>query len=90
MHASKNEKEEKENHKFFEKLASTIDEIPRYGIKIIIVNMIAQIGREEIFRETTGGYSKHDKSNENGITLIEFATEMGIIMQSAAFQRESV
>jgi hypothetical protein len=47
------------------------DECPERIIKIIIGDLNAKVGQEEIFKPIIGKYSLHKISNDNGIRLID-------------------
>jgi hypothetical protein len=50
-----------------------VNRTPEY-VTIIIGDLNVKIGREDIYRPTTGKYSGHTNSNNNGIKLIIFAS----------------
>lgn len=75
--------------KFHEELIKVVQGIPKYDIKLI-VDLNAKIGRDVIYEHITGGHSKHEESNENGIKLIKFATEMNMKIMSTRFQRKDI
>lgn len=90
VHAPTNEKDEEEKEKFYESLSEILQEIPRYDIKIVVGDFNAKVGREDIYKQVTGGHSKHKESNDNGIKLIEFATEVDMKIMSTYFQRKEI
>ena len=81
---------EEKKDMFYEELARIMNGIPKYDIKIIIGDLNAKIGNEEIYKSITGGHSKHTESNENGKKLIEFATEMKMKIMNTCFQRKNI
>src|SRR5436190_19652388 len=90
IHAPTNDKEEAEKDAFYEELMKIVNEIPKYDVEIIISDINAKVGKEECFKDITGGHSKHEQSNENGIKLIEFALEANMKISSTAFQRKEI
>ncbi|KAF2901813.1 hypothetical protein ILUMI_04370, partial [Ignelater luminosus] len=44
----------------------------------------------EIFKEITGGSSKHEELNNNGLRLIELAIERNMKIMNTRFQREDI
>jgi hypothetical protein len=64
--------------------------IPKYDVKMIIGDFNAKIGKEEIYKPVIGTHSKHDRTNENGKMLIEFATERNMRIASTYFQHKTI
>jgi hypothetical protein len=44
-------------------------------MKILLGDVNAKVGRENIFKPTNGNDSLHQDSNENGVTIVNFATK---------------
>jgi exonuclease III len=84
VHVPTEEKEEEVKDAFYEALKKTYDELPRHDVKIM-GDLNAKIGKEELFRPTIGGYSKHSESNDNGLRIIDFAIEKGMKVSSTYF-----
>lgn len=82
---STKEKGEEEKDNIFEELTCTINEIPRYDIKILIGDISAKIVREEIFRETSCGYIKLKRNYANRICNRE-----SIKIKITEFQRKHI
>ena len=47
---------------------------PKYHMKILLGDFNEKVGREIIFKPTTGQESLHQDSNDNGVRLVNFAT----------------
>jgi len=47
---------------------------PKYQMKMLLGDFNAKVGRENIFRPTTGQEILHKDSNDNGVRLVNFAT----------------
>ena len=43
-------------------------------MKTLLEDFNAKVGRENIFRPAIGNESLHQDSNENGVTIVNFAT----------------
>ena len=89
-HAMTNDSPDEEKEAFYEKLSRAYDNCPRYDIKIILGDMNAKVGREEIFKPTIGKWSLHEETNENGQRLIDFAAEKGMVIKGTFFQHKSI
>lgn len=90
IHAPSEEKDIELKQSFYEDLQSVVNSLPRYDIKIIIGDYNAKIGREEIYKNVTGGKSKHEYSNENGRCIIEFARENKMKIISTHFDHKDI
>jgi hypothetical protein len=52
---------------FNEELGRVFDQFPRYDMKILLGDISARVGREDIFKPTIGNESSHEISNDNGV-----------------------
>ena len=89
-HAPTNESSDDAKEEFYEKLSKAYDDCPSYDVKIILGDMNAKVGREEIFRPTIGKCSLHKETNENGLRLIDFSTEKGMVVKSTFFAHKKI
>lgn len=90
IHAPTEEKDDEEKDEYYEVLEQVYESLPRQDIKIIIGDANAKVGKEEIYKEVTGGESKHQVSNNNGERLISFATEKRMKIISTHFRRKDI
>ena len=58
--------------------------------KIIVGDLNAKVGRELKHRAITGGHSLHERTNNNGNMLIDFAFGKGMSIKSTMFPRKVV
>jgi hypothetical protein len=61
---------------------------PKSDTKIIIGDFNAKVGRETAFIPSIGAESLHDESNENGVRMIDFAAENGLVVRSTCFKHK--
>jgi hypothetical protein len=54
-------------------------------MKILLADFNVQVGREDIFKPTTGNGSLHEISNDNGVRVVNFATSKSLRVKSRAF-----
>jgi hypothetical protein len=50
-------------------------------MKILLGDLNAKIGREDIFKPTIGNENLHEIMNDNGVTVVNFATSKNIIVK---------
>jgi hypothetical protein len=59
-------------------------------MKILLGDFNAKVGRDDIFKPTTGNESLHDISNDNGVTLINFVTSKNLRVKSTMFLHRNI
>jgi len=47
-------------------------------MKILLGDSNAEVGRENVFKPTTGNESLHQHSNDNGVRIVTFATSKNL------------
>jgi len=66
VHAPTKEKDEEEKEKFYEDLQKIHNKIPKHDIVIIMGDLNAKIGKEEVYKQVAGKYTLHESTNGNG------------------------
>ena len=66
VHAPTEVSAEEEKESFYDLLLKTYEESPSYDVKIVIGDMNAQVGKEEMYHPTIGKQSLHEVTNDNG------------------------
>jgi hypothetical protein len=79
-----------EKESFCEELGRVIDQFPRYGMKIILGEFNAKVGRENIFKPTIENESLHEISNDNGVRVVNFATCKNSVVKSTMFPHRKI
>jgi len=59
-------------------------------LNIILGDFKAKVGRENIFKPTTGYESLHQDSNDNGIIIANFATSKILVVKSTMFPHRNI
>jgi hypothetical protein len=59
-------------------------------MKILLHDFNAKVGREDTFKLTTGNKSPHEISNDNGVTIVNFATSKNLGVKSTMFPHCSI
>jgi hypothetical protein len=75
---------------FYEELGLVFDQFPRYNMKILLGYFNAKVGREDIFNPTIGNESSHKISNDNGVTVVNFATSKNLLVKSTIFPHHDI
>ena len=90
MHAQSEEKSDDSKDSFYEELEQVFDRFPKYHMKIILGDFNAKMGRENIFKLTVGNDSLHQGSNDNGVTIVNFATSKNLLLKSTLFPHQDI
>jgi hypothetical protein len=70
---------------FYEELECIFDKFPKKHMKMLLGDLNARVGREDIFTPTIGNESLHEISNDNGVGVVNFATSKNLIVLSTMF-----
>jgi hypothetical protein len=74
MHTSCEDKSDDVKYSFYGELGHVFDQFPRYDMKNWLCDFNAKARREDISKPTIGKESSHETSNDNGVTVGNFAT----------------
>ena len=85
VHAPTNKKMEEIKEAFYNLLEQNINQIARLDIEIILGDFNAKVGKESIYKLTTGNESLHNETNNNGTNMIQFAISNGLNVGSTMF-----
>ncbi|XP_058064590.1 craniofacial development protein 2-like, partial [Anopheles bellator] len=77
---------EDDKDEFYAQLEREYDHCPKHDIKIVIGDFNAQVGQEEEYKPVIGGFSAHQRTNEMGLRLIDFATSKNMAVRSTCLQ----
>jgi hypothetical protein len=72
VHASTDDKTDVKDRSY-EKLERVFNKFPKYHMKILLGDLNANVGREDIFDPTIGNESLHEISNDKEFGLVNFA-----------------
>ena len=72
MHAPSEDKSDDSKDSFYDELEQVFDHFPRYHMKILLGDLNAKVGRENIFKPTIGNESLHQDINDNGVRIVNF------------------
>jgi exonuclease III len=84
VHAPTEEKDDDEKDNFYDDLDQIYEECPKRDVKIIIGDLNAKIGQEEIYRPIIRKYSLHTLSNDN------FACSTNMVVASTLFNHKDI
>jgi len=90
VHSPSEEKSDEAKDSFYEELEQVFDQFPKYHMKIILGDIKAKVGRENIFKATIGQESVQQDSNDNAVRLINFATSQNLVVKSTIFPHRNI
>lgn len=85
---NKNHTEKEQTEIFWEELDQLMNNIPAHHIKILMGDFNAQIGHERKYRDVVGKYPAHNKTNKNGMRLIELCRDHGLVLKTTRYARK--
>jgi hypothetical protein len=90
VHAPTEKTTDEVKDSFYEELERVSDKFSKYHMKILLGNLNAKVGREDIFKPTIGNESLHEISNDNGVRLVNFATYRNLRVKSTMFPHHNI
>jgi endonuclease/exonuclease/phosphatase family metal-dependent hydrolase len=90
VHAPTEENEEIEKEAFYQKVEEVYDACPSNDIKILLGDLNAKVGREEIYQGLIRRHSMHLNTNNNGQRLVEFAAAKNTVVSSICFPQKEI
>jgi hypothetical protein len=74
VHALREDKIDAVKDNFYEELERMFDKFPKCHMKILLGDVNAKAGGEDIFKPTIGNKSLRKISNDNGVRVVSFTT----------------
>ena len=90
VHAPSEEKSDSSKDSFYEELEQVFDHFPKYDMKILLGDFNAKVGRENIFKPTTGNESLHQDSNDNSARIVNFPTSKNLVVKRTMFPHRNI
>jgi hypothetical protein len=90
VHVPKEYKIDDVEDSFYEELQRLSDKFPKFHMKILIGYFNAQVGREDIFKPRIWNESLHAFSNDNEVTLLNFATYKNLRVKSTMVSHRNI
>lgn len=89
VHAPTDEKDEEEKELFYAILEDVYDSI-QGNIILVPGDFNVKIRRERYYQTIIGNHSLHEKSNDNGTKLVNFAAGKGLVVKRTVFPRKDI
>lgn len=84
-HAPTEDKDKNIKEEYYSKLERLYDSLPSNDIKRYLGDLNTKIGKEDTHKGIVGNHSLHQKCNDNGQRLINFAASKNLVISSTAF-----
>jgi hypothetical protein len=78
VHASTEDKIDAVKDSSYEEIERVFDKFPKNHMTILL-DFIAKVRREDIFKPTIGNESLHEISNDDGVRVVNFAISKNLI-----------
>jgi hypothetical protein len=85
VHAPTADKTDDVRDSFHEEWERIFDKFTKYNMKILLGDVNAKVGRENIFKPTIGDENLCEISNDNRVRIVNFATSKNLIVKSTMF-----
>jgi hypothetical protein len=89
-HAPTEDKDDDTKDSFYKKLEQVFDQFRRYHMKILLGNLSAKVGREDIFKPIICKESLYEASNDKGVRVVYFATSKNVIVKRKTFPHRNI
>jgi exonuclease III len=90
VHAPTEEKTDEEKEKFYEDLRKVHNKIPKHDVVIILGDLNAKIGKEDVYQNVAGKNTLHKISNRNGQWVCEYAIANNKKIISTYYQHKRI
>ena len=90
IYTTTEDKGEDIKEQFYEKLQRTQNRVPKHDVTIILGDMNAKVGKENVFSQVVGRCTLHDISNENGEIVANYAISHDMFLISTNFQHKKI
>jgi len=90
VHVTSEKKSGDSKDSFFEGLEQVFNHFPKYHMKILLGDFNAKLGRENIFKPTSGNMSLRQDSNDNGVRIVNFSTSKNLVVRSMMFLHSKI
>jgi exonuclease III len=78
VHAPTEDKTDDMKDSFDDKLEHVFNKLPKYHRKMLLGDFNAKVGRKDNFKPRIGNESLHELNNDNGVTVVNFATSINL------------
>jgi hypothetical protein len=75
---------------FYEQLERVYAACPSHDVKLVIEDANAKVSRETVLQPTIGKHSLHERTNENGLRLVDFAAGRQMAIKSTFFMHKRI
>jgi hypothetical protein len=85
VHSACEDKNDNVKDSFSKEVRRVFHQSPRYDMKILLSDVSAKVGREDIFKLTIKNRSSHEISDDSAVRVINFATSKSLPVKTTKF-----
>jgi exonuclease III len=90
VHVPSEEKNDNSKYSIYKELEQVFNHFPKYHMMILLGDINAKLGREDIFKPTIENESLHQDSNDNGVRIVNFATSKYLAIMITIFPHRNI
>jgi hypothetical protein len=90
VYAPKDDKTDHMKDSFYKELEHVFDIFPKYHVRIRLGDFNAKEGREDIFKLTIGNESLHERNDDTGVRVVNFAIFQNLTVKSTMFPHYNI
>lgn len=82
-----NRKKPQDVDDFWEDMEEFTNKVPESHVKIVLGDFNAQLGKEKKYKQITGPFTAHERTNKNGEHFIKYCQNFNLKIMSTQFQK---
>ena len=90
FYAPANDARDKDKEEFYEQFQAIKEKIPKHHICFIMGDFNAKVGNDNSRFERTMGKNGTGERKDNGVTLVKFCSENGLVITGTLFQHKNI
>jgi hypothetical protein len=90
VHAPTEDKTDDVEDSFYDEMEHIFDKFPKYHRKILLGDLNAKVGREDIFKLTIGNGSLYEINNDNGVRIVNLVTSKNFSIKSTMLPHHNI
>jgi exonuclease III len=90
VHAPTEDKTDDVKDSFYGELECIFNKFSKHHMNIVLGDVNAKVGKEDIFKPTYGNERLHEITNDNGVRVVNFATSKNLMVKSTMLPHRNI